>query len=46
VAELPAASVTIDGEVVVCDDAGIANFERLQGRAHDRQAFLYAFDLT
>jgi ATP-dependent DNA ligase len=36
---------TIDGEVVVCDDAGIANFERLQGRAHDRHAFLYAFDL-
>ena len=36
---------TIDGEVVVCDDAGVANFDRLQGRAHDRQAFLYAFDL-
>jgi bifunctional non-homologous end joining protein LigD len=36
---------TIDGEVVVCDDAGIANFERLQGWAHDRHAFLYAFDL-
>jgi hypothetical protein len=36
---------TMDGEVVVCDDAGVANFERLQGRAHDRAAFLYAFDL-
>jgi ATP-dependent DNA ligase len=36
---------TIDGEVVVCDDAGIANFKRLQARAHDREAFLCAFDL-
>jgi bifunctional non-homologous end joining protein LigD len=36
---------TIDGEAVVCDDAGIADFERLHGREHDLQAILYAFDL-
>jgi ATP-dependent DNA ligase len=30
---------------VVCDRAGGADFERLHSREHDRQAFLWAFDL-
>jgi ATP-dependent DNA ligase len=45
VAALGAASVTIDGEAVCCDDAGVAVFEKLHSRAHDGKAFLYAFDL-
>jgi bifunctional non-homologous end joining protein LigD len=45
VAALRSASVTIDGEAVVCDDAGVAVFEKLHSRAHDDEAFLYAFDL-
>jgi bifunctional non-homologous end joining protein LigD len=45
VAALRPASVTIDGEAVCCDDAGVAVFERLHSRAHDAEAFLYAFDL-
>jgi hypothetical protein len=36
---------TIDGGVVVCDAMGVADFELLHSREHDRQAFLYAFDL-
>jgi bifunctional non-homologous end joining protein LigD len=35
--------VTIEGEVVVCDEAGVADFEHLHSREHDRVAFLYAF---
>jgi ATP dependent DNA ligase-like protein len=45
VAALGAASATIDGEAVCCDDAGVAVFEKLHSRAHDGEAFLYAFDL-
>jgi bifunctional non-homologous end joining protein LigD len=45
VAGLQAASATIDGEAVCCDDAGIAVFDKLQSRAYDAEAFLYAFDL-
>jgi bifunctional non-homologous end joining protein LigD len=44
-AALGTASATIDGEAVCCDDAGVAVFEKLHSRAHDDQAFLYAFDL-
>jgi bifunctional non-homologous end joining protein LigD len=36
---------TIDGEVVVSDDTGIADFEMLHSRDHDQRAILYAFDL-
>jgi ATP-dependent DNA ligase len=43
-AALPA-DVTIDGEVVVGDDGGVADFERLHSRDHDGRAFLWAFDL-
>jgi ATP-dependent DNA ligase len=45
VAETLHASATIDGEAVCCDDTGVAVFEKLHSRAHDDQAFLYAFDL-
>ena len=44
-AEALTQDATIDGELVVCDRAGIADFERLHSREHDRLAFLYAFDL-
>jgi bifunctional non-homologous end joining protein LigD len=39
-AETLACDATIDVEVLVCDDIGVADFERLHGRAHDGQAFL------
>jgi ATP dependent DNA ligase domain len=35
----------IDGEAVCCDDAGVADFDKLHSRAYDTQVFLYAFDL-
>jgi ATP-dependent DNA ligase len=40
-----ACDATIDGEAVVCDHAGVADFERLHSREHDKHAFLWAFDL-
>jgi ATP-dependent DNA ligase len=45
VAALRTSSATIDGEAVCCDEAGVAIFEKLHSRAHDGEAFLYAFDL-
>jgi ATP-dependent DNA ligase len=38
-------SLVLDGEAVVCDDDGTANFEMLHSQAHNDRAFLYAFDL-
>ena len=38
-------SVTLDGEMVVCDDDGISVFAKLHSQSYDGQAFLYAFDL-
>ena len=35
----------IDGEVVVCDERGIADFDRLHSRCYDREATMCAFDL-
>jgi bifunctional non-homologous end joining protein LigD len=35
----------IDGEAVCCDDAGVADFEKLHSRANDNRVFLDAFDL-
>jgi bifunctional non-homologous end joining protein LigD len=35
----------IDGEAVACDGDGLPVFERLRGRHHDRDVFLFAFDL-
>jgi bifunctional non-homologous end joining protein LigD len=45
VAALRAASAVIDGEAVCCDDAGVADFDKVHSRAYDNQVFLYAFDL-
>jgi bifunctional non-homologous end joining protein LigD len=45
VTELKVNSCFIDGEVVVCDAAGMPSFEMLRSRQHDRVALLYAFDL-
>jgi ATP-dependent DNA ligase len=44
-AALRVKSCTIDGEMVVTDADGISDFEMLQSRAHDFNAFLYGFDL-
>jgi bifunctional non-homologous end joining protein LigD len=41
VAALATASAVIDGEAVCCDGTGVAVFEKLHSRAHDR-AFHYA----
>ena len=38
-------SVLIDGEVVCCDDRGLAIFATLRQRRNEASAFLYAFDL-
>ena len=45
-ASLRSRSCIIDGEAVVCDDNGVASFDRIRHRRHDGDAFLYAFDLT
>jgi ATP-dependent DNA ligase len=45
---LPVASVTLDGEVVICGADGVSQFDRMSavfGRHGSREAFLYAFDL-
>ena len=38
-------SCLIDGEVVCCDERGLATFQVLRHRRNEPQAFLYAFDL-
>jgi bifunctional non-homologous end joining protein LigD len=38
-------SCFIDGEAIVCDGDGLADFERLRSRRHDAAAVLCAFDL-
>ena len=38
-------SCLIDGEVVCCDDRGVAAFHVLRRRRNEAEAFLYAFDL-
>src|SRR4051794_41943186 len=38
-------SCLIDGEVVCCDERGLATFQLLRHRQNEPQAFLYAFDL-
>jgi ATP-dependent DNA ligase len=37
-------SCLIDGEVVCCDERGLATFQLLRHRGSEPQAFLYAFD--
>ena len=43
--EPPQGSVLIDGEVVCCDERGLAMFHVLRRRQNEADAFLYAFDL-
>jgi len=38
-------SCLIDGEVVCCDERGVAAFQLLRHRRNEPQAFLYGFDL-
>jgi bifunctional non-homologous end joining protein LigD len=38
-------SCLIDGEVVCCDEKGVAAFQLLRHRRNEPRAFLYAFDL-
>jgi ATP-dependent DNA ligase len=38
-------SCLIDGEVVCCDERGLATFQLLRHRRNEPLAFLYAFDL-
>jgi bifunctional non-homologous end joining protein LigD len=38
-------SCLIDGEVVRCDEKGVAAFQLLRHRRNEAHAFLYAFDL-
>jgi bifunctional non-homologous end joining protein LigD len=38
-------SCLIDGEVVCCDERGVAAFHVLRRRRNEERAFLYAFDL-
>jgi ATP-dependent DNA ligase len=44
-ARLRCRSCIIDGEAVVCDENGMARFDRIRYRRHDADAFIYAFDL-
>jgi ATP-dependent DNA ligase len=36
----------IDGEVVCCDEEGVAAFQLLRYRRNEPKAFLYAFDCS
>src|ERR1700754_1117011 len=38
-------SCLLDGEVVCCDERGLATFQLLRHRRNEPRAFLYAFDL-
>jgi len=38
-------SCLIDGQVVCCDEGGLASFQLLRHRRNEPQAFIYAFDL-
>jgi bifunctional non-homologous end joining protein LigD len=42
---LKARSCLIDGEAVVCDEKGLAVFERLRRKPSGKHVFFYAFDL-
>jgi bifunctional non-homologous end joining protein LigD len=44
-ARLRSRSCIIDGEAVACDDNGVASFDRIRHRHHDKSVFLYAFDV-
>jgi ATP-dependent DNA ligase len=38
-------SIVLDGELVVCRDDGVTDFDKLHSQCFNGQAFLYAFDL-
>lgn len=38
-------SVLLDGEGVICDENGLAIFDRLHSKQHDESVILYAFDM-
>ena len=42
---IKAQSFLIDGEVVVCQDDGLSDFNALHSRRRDYDAVLFAFDL-
>jgi bifunctional non-homologous end joining protein LigD len=42
---LPARSIVIDGEAVMCGKDGKSDFDKLHSGAHDASVFLYGFDL-
>jgi hypothetical protein len=41
----PSSRASVDGEVVCCDERGLATFQLLRHRPNEPRAFLYAFDL-
>jgi bifunctional non-homologous end joining protein LigD len=43
--KLKAQTVTLDCELVTCDERGVADFAKLHSRCADKEAFLYAFDV-
>jgi ATP-dependent DNA ligase len=45
VKHLKVRSCLIDGEVVCCDERGLARFDVLRRRRNEATAFLYGFDL-
>jgi len=45
VRKLRAESVLLDGEGVICDDNGLAVFEKLHSKLNDESVMLYAFDM-
>jgi bifunctional non-homologous end joining protein LigD len=45
VRKLKVASALLDGEGVICDDRGLAIFDKLHSKLHDESVMLYAFDV-
>lgn len=45
VLSLKVKSILLDGEAVICNKKGIADFDRQHSRVDDAEACLYAFDL-
>ena len=45
VRKLKADSILLDGEGVICDDNGLAIFDKLHSKLNDQHIFLYAFDM-
>jgi bifunctional non-homologous end joining protein LigD len=45
IAAMPVRSCVIDGEAIVCDDEGLAVFDRIRGHGSTSGAILCAFDL-